>query len=99
MEDLRLKRLQQCAIHDVMARIDDVNKATIATRIGEINSLHVAAHMDIEKTTKSLNNILAYKKEVANQMLRCSDETQMKYLAEIIKNVDDMIQKVLGIYV
>ena len=61
MEDLRLKRLQQCAIHDVMARTSDVNNTTMATRIGELNSLHIAAYMDIEKTTQSLNNILAYK--------------------------------------
>ena len=99
MEDLRLKRLQQCAIHDVMARTSDANNATMATRIGELNSLHVAAYMDIEKTTQSLNNILAYKKEAAVQMLQCSDEEQMKMIAEVIKQADDMIRKVLGMYV
>ena len=70
----------------------------MATRIGEVNSLHVAAYMDIEKTTQSLNNILAYKKELALTMLRCSDEEQMKILAEAIKYSDDMIRKVLGMY-
>ena len=99
MEDLRLKLLQQCAMHDVMARTSDANNATMATGIGELNSLHVAAYMDIEKTTQSLNNILAYKKEAANQMLRCSDEEQMKMIAEVIKQADDMIRKVLGMHV
>ena len=33
MEDLRLKQLQQCAIHDVMARLfDEVTKNTKADR-------------------------------------------------------------------
>ena len=99
MEDLRLKQLQQCAMHDVIARTSDANKATMATRLGELNSLHVAAYMDIEKTTQSLNNILVYKKELALTMLRCPDEEQMKILAEAIKHSDDMIRKVLGMYV
>ena len=95
----KLEELQQCAIQNVMARTSDANNATMATRIGGLNSLHVAASMDIEKTTKSLNHILAYKKEIAKQMLRCSDEEQMKYIAEIIKHADDMIKQVLGMYV
>jgi len=99
MEDFRLKKLQQCAIHNVMARTSDANKATTATRIGELNCLHVAASMDIEKTTESLKEILAYKKEVAKQMLRCSDEEQMKHIAEVIRHADDMIKKVIGMYV
>lgn len=99
MEDLQLKQLQQCAMHDVIARTADAHKATIATRIGALNSLHVAAHMDIEKTTQSLNNILVYKKELALTMLLCTDEEQMKILAEAIKYSDDMIRKVLGMYV
>ena len=99
MEDLRLKQLQQCAIHDVIARISDADNDSMATRIGKLNSLHVAAYMDIEKTTQSLNNILAYKKELALTMLQCSDEEQMKILAEAIKHSDDMIRKVLGMYV
>lgn len=99
MEDLRLKQLQRCAIHNVMARTSDANNATMATRIGELNSLHISASMDIEKTTESLKKILAYKKEVAKQMLRYSDETQMKHIAEVLKQADDMIRKVLGMYV
>ena len=94
-----LKGLRQCAIHDVMARTSDANNASMATRIGELNSLHIAAYMDIEKTTQSLNNILAYKKELARAMLRCSDEDKIKVLAEAIKYSDDMIRKVLGMYV
>ena len=99
MEDLILKQSQQCAIHNVMARTSDANNATMATRIGELDSLHIAASMDIEKTTESLKEILAYKKEVAKQMLWCSDETQMNYIAEALKQADSMIRKVLGMYV
>ena len=99
MEDLRLKNLQLRAIHDVMTRVSDADNASMATRIGELNSLHVAAYMDIEKTTQSLNNILAYKKELALTMLQCSDEEQMKILAEVIIYSDDMIRRVLGMYV
>lgn len=98
MEDLRLKRLQKCAI-TVMERTSDANNAKMATRIGELNSLHVAASMDIEKTTESLKEILAYKKEAAKQMLRGSSEEQMEHIAELIKHADDMIRKVLGMYV
>ena len=99
MEDLRLKRLQQSAIDNVMSRTSDADNATAATRIGELDSLHVAASMDIEKTTKSLTHILSYKKKIAKQMLRCSDEEQMKYIAEIIKHADNMIKQILGMYV
>ena len=49
MEDLILKQLQLCAIHNVMARTSDANNATMATRIGELNSLHISASMDIKK--------------------------------------------------
>jgi len=82
-----------------MARTSDAYNASMATRIGELNSLHIAAYMDIAKTTESLNHVLEYKKEAANQMLQCSDEDQMKQLAEAIKQADDMIKKLLGIYV
>lgn len=99
MEYVRLENLQLCAIHDVMARLSDANNASMTTRIGELNSLHVAAYMDIEKTTQSLNNILAYKKELALTMLQCSDVEQMKILAEAIKYSDDMVRRVLGMYV
>ena len=99
MENLRLKRLQQCAILDVTARTSDANNTTMNIRLGDLNSLYVAAYMDIEKTTQSLNNVLAYKKELALTMLRCDDEEQMKILAEAIKYSDDMIRKVLGMYV
>lgn len=60
---------------------------------------HLMLELDIEKTTQSLNNILAYKKELALNMLRCSDEEQMKILAEAIKYSDDMIRNLLGMYV
>jgi uncharacterized protein Smg (DUF494 family) len=99
MEDLILKQLQLCAIHNVMARTSDANNATMATRIGELNSLHISASMDIKKTTESLKEILAYKKEAAKQMQQCSDAEQMKILAEAIKYSDDMVRKVLGMYV
>lgn len=99
MEDLILKQLQLCAIHNVMARTSDANNATMATRIGELNSLHISASMDIEKTTESLKEILAYKKEAAKQMLQCSDEEQMEHTAELIKHADDMVRKVLGMCV
>ena len=78
MVHLRLKKLQQCAIHDVMARTSDANNATMATRIGELNSLHVAASMDIEKTTQSLNNILTYKKELALTELGIPNNVNIK---------------------
>jgi hypothetical protein len=95
----KLEELQQCAIHSVMARTKDANEATMATRIGELHSLHIAASMDIKKTTESLNQILEYKKEAAKQMLRCSDEKTMDTIAGVIMQADDMIRKVLGMYV
>jgi hypothetical protein len=99
MDYLTLKQLQACAIDNVMARTSDAYNASIATRIGELTSLHVAAYMKIDETTQSLNKILAYKKELAVQMLECSDETKMCHIGELIKQADNMIFKVLGIYV
>lgn len=70
----------------------------LSTRIGELNSLRVSAYMDIEKTTKNLNKILAYKKEASIQMLQCSDEEKMKNIAMVIKYADDIIMNILGLY-
>ena len=99
MEKFKLNKLHEHAIHGVMECISNANSGTILTRMGELNSLHIAAHMDIEKTTKSLNHILIYKKEVAREMLKCSDEEQINHLAELITQCDNMIKKVLGIYI
>jgi mevalonate kinase len=99
MEDLKLKQLQERAIHNVMVLTTDANVASTATRVGELNSLHVAAHMDIGKTAESLKPILEYKKEVANQILQCSHEKTCEQLAQLINHADDMIKKVLGVYV
>ncbi len=98
-EEYYQTKLKLLGIANVMARTSDANNATMATRIGELNSLHVAASMDIQKTTESLNHILEYKQEAAKQMLRCSDEEQMEQIAQVIKQADDMICKVLGMYV
>ena len=97
--DSKLEELQKRAIRSTITRINDANHATLATRIGALNSLHVAASMDIKNTTESLAEILAYKKEVAKKMLRCYDEKQIEQIAELIKYADDMICKILGIYV
>jgi len=95
----KLEELQQCAIHNVMARTSDANTASMSKRIGDLHSLHIAAYMEIEKTTESLNHVLNYKKEVSEQMLRCSDEKMCEQLAQLIKYADNMICKVLGVYV
>jgi hypothetical protein len=97
MEHLELKRLQESIMYDVIARISEANNATSTTRLGELNTLHIAANMNIEKTTQSLNNILLYKKELAIAMLKCSDEQQIKIIAEGIKYSDNIICKILGI--
>jgi len=94
----KLEELQQCAIQNVIARTSEANTASTAIRVGGLNGLHIAAYMEIEKTTESLNHILLYKKEVANRMLRCSDEKLFELYAEMIKQADDMIRKVLGMY-
>ena len=77
MDDIRLKTLQQCAIQNVMARTSESAEKAIA-RIEPFNDLHIAAFMDIEKTTDSLQNILEYKKEIASRMLRTSDEKELE---------------------
>jgi hypothetical protein len=99
MDTTRLKELQQCAIQSVMACTSDVEEKTRAIRVDEINCLHIAAAMNIDKTTESLNNILAYKQEIANHMLRCTDERLMEQLTGAFKYSDEMIKKVLGMYV
>jgi len=99
MDTTRLKELQQYAIKSIMACTSDAEKKTRTIRVGELNYLHIAAGMDIEKTIESLNQILIYKQEIANHMLRCSDEKLMEQLAEAFKYSDEMIKKVLGMYV
>lgn len=99
MNSFKLEQLQQCAIHSVMARTSEANTASMAYRMGDVHSLHIAAHMDIDKTTESLKDVLKYKKEAAEQMLWCSDEKMCEQLANVIKHADGMIQKILGMYV
>lgn len=99
MEHLKLKELQQSAILEADEIISACAKSSMGTMVGHINSLHIAAYMDIEKTTKGLNKILAYKKELAVAMLRNDDEERFKIISEAIKYADDMILKVLGISV
>lgn len=95
----KLKKLQQCAIQNVMARTSDAELATRATRVGELHCLHIAATMNIEETAKSLTQILEYKQELAKEMLRCSGEKVIDQLADAITYSDEMIKKVLGMYV
>ena len=95
MEDIKFKTLQQCAIQNVMARTSESAEKSM-TRIEAFNDLHIAAFMDIEKTTDSLQHILEYKKEVANRMLQSSDEKELELLAEALKHAESLIKKVLG---
>ena len=95
MEDIRLKTLQQCAIQNVMARTSESAKKAMA-RVEPFNDLHIAAFMDIEKTTDSLQHVLEYKKEIAIRMLRTSDERELELYAEALKHVESLIKKVLG---
>jgi len=95
----KLEELQQCAIHNVMARTSEANTASAVNRTGDLHSLHIAAYMDIDKTTESLKDMLRYKKEAAEQMLRCSDEKMCEQLVQVIKHADQLIQTVLGMYV
>lgn len=95
MDDIRLKTLQQCAIQNVMARTSESAEKAMA-RIEPFNDLHIAAFMDIEKTTDSLQQILEYKKELAVRMLRCSDEKELELYAEALKHAESLIKKVLG---
>tara|TARA_R110000822_G_scaffold91133_4_gene210283 strand:+ start:734 stop:1030 length:297 start_codon:yes stop_codon:yes gene_type:complete len=95
MDDIRLKTLQQCAMQNVMARTSESADKAMA-RIEPFNDLHIAAFMDIEKTTDSLQHILEYKKELAARMLRCSDEKELELYAEALKHAESLIKKVLG---
>lgn len=99
METTKLKELHQLAIQNVMARFSDVKEKTGIMQVGELNYLHIAAGMDIEKTTESIKQILAYRQELANHMLRCSDKKPMEQLVEAFICHDEMIKKVLGMYV
>ena len=95
MEDVKFKTLQQRAIENVMARISESAEKAMA-KIEPFNDLHIAAFMDIEKTTDSLKQILQYKKEVANRMLNTSDKEELELLAEALKLSENLIKKVLG---
>lgn len=96
MQDIKFKTLQQCAIQNVMARNSESAEKAMA-RVEPFNNLHIAAFMDIEKTTDSLQHILEYKKEVANRMLQTSDENELELLAEALKHAESLIKKVLGL--
>jgi len=92
---VKFKTLQQRAIENVMERISESAEKAMA-KIEPFNDLHIAAFMDIEKTTDSLKQILQYKKEVANRMLNTSDKEELELLAEALKLSENLIKKVLG---
>ena len=98
MEDREFKTLQQRAIQNVMERISEsVEKSITAIEALEpFNNLHIAAFMDIEKTTDSLQQILQYIKEIAIRMLNTSNEKELELLAEALKDSENLIKKVLG---
>lgn len=98
MNDFKLEQLQRHAIESVMARVSEANVASVSYRIGELHSLHVAAFMNIEKTTESLQQVLKYKKELALKMIQCSDENTCEQLAKNIKYTDNLIQRILGMH-
>jgi|TARA_R110000851_G_scaffold258279_1_gene410721 hypothetical protein len=95
MNDIILKTLQQCAIQNVISRTSESAEKSMA-RIEPFCDLHIAAFMDIEKTTDSLQHILEYKKELAARMLRCSDEKELELYAEALRYSETLIKKVLG---
>jgi hypothetical protein len=98
MKEDRLIRLQEQAICDTLQYCRNVVDSYTHHRLDDLKLLHFAAHMDIEMIVKSLGSILAYKKELAKQMLGCGDNAEMKLIAEHINHVDNMLCKVLGIY-
>lgn len=93
----KLKELELCAIESIITCTSQKNEITMNSIIDKPR-LYIAASMDIKKTTESLNQILEYKKEAAKQMLQCENEKQINYFADLIKQADNMIKLVLGIY-
>lgn len=94
----KLEALQQNAIRSVNERTNEAEAASMAIRVGELHSLHIAAYMDVDKTTESLKDVLRYKKEAAEQMLQCADDEKCEQLAQVIDHADKMIKTVLGMY-
>lgn len=98
MYNKKLEELKQRAIQSIITCTSETNKVTMNSKINKLHSLHIAASMDIEKTTKSINQILEYKKEAAKQMLECENEKQIDAIAGVIKQADNMIKQILGMY-
>ncbi|PKP09856.1 MAG: hypothetical protein CVU09_09510 [Bacteroidetes bacterium HGW-Bacteroidetes-4] len=98
MDTTRLEQLHRHAMQSVIARTSDAEEKTRSTRVGELNRIHIASAMDIEQTTESLKQILAYRQELANHMLECSDSIQMEQLNEAFIYSDETIKQVLGMY-
>jgi len=92
-----LKELYQSSVEKVHDCLSSVNIETSSIRQGELNSLHVSAYMDIEKTIQALMVTLVYKKELASQMLNCTNERAYKDMSMCLEYGDDMIISLLGI--
>jgi|GEM_PF-1770393 len=92
----KLITLRQRAIQNVMERTSEAAEKSMA-RIQPFNDLSIAAYMDINKTTDSLQHILEYKKELANVFLTCYDQEKLDTYAEGLIHADNLIKKVLGI--
>jgi hypothetical protein len=86
------QKLQKCAIQKTIDCISESHKSALET----FNDLHIAAFMDIKKTTDSLQHILEYKKDIAIRMLKTSDEKELELLRDALKHSESLIKKVLG---
>ena len=89
--------LVEKATYETMDRLSEAQDISTATMVERFNNYHVAAFMDIDKTTNSLKSILELKKQATLKFIKCSNIELKREYEQIIEYTDHLIRKILGI--
>lgn len=63
----------------------------------KLNNLRIAAGFDANRTIPGLFQHMGYRQRVAQEILKCHDEAQIKQLEDLLEATNEIIKKILGL--
>lgn len=96
MNPEKLKQMQITATQGAIELMNDSMNHSISHKVFDMKNVRVCATMNIENTANCLQKILAYKKELATNIIYSNDEERNKILFDMMDGADRMIKDVLG---
>jgi len=92
LEELHIK-----AVESYIEHMSNINKEITNIKHNHLHSIHVTAHMNIEKAIDILRSFLEYKKEVSSRLINSTNNKEIETLTGMIIYCDEIIKKILGI--